>query len=66
MPYPALYKEFENMLKNDDQTNEREEELTEDEAIERAIVQMDVLCRSRCVQSPARSNVTVREIEPEK
>ena len=54
------------MLKNDDQTNEREEELTEDEAIERAIVQMDVLCRSRCVQSPARSNVTVREIEPEK
>lgn len=54
-------------LNNQDWLDEQEdEELTEEESIERAIVQMDVLCRSRCVQAPTRSNVTIREIEPKK
>jgi len=54
-------------LTNTDWEKELEEEnLTEEESIERAIVQMDILCRSRCVQSPTRSNVTIREIEPKK
>lgn len=35
----------------------------EDEAIERAFVQMELIYKSRCVQAPGGSNVTVREIQ---
>ncbi len=34
----------------------------EGEAIDRAFVQMELLYRSRCVQAPGGSNVTIREI----
>jgi len=54
------------LTENDLENELEEEELTEEESIERAIVQMDILCRSRCVQAPTRSNVVVREIEPKK
>lgn len=43
-----------------DQTSD----LQDDEAIEDAFVQMEIIYKSRCVQSPlGKTNVTVREIE---
>ena len=42
-----------------------EDELTEDEKLDQALTQMEMLCRSRCVQSPLQSNVTIREINKE-
>jgi len=36
----------------------------EGEAIERGFEQMEMIYRSRCVQMPAGSNVTVKEIPP--
>ncbi len=35
------------------------------EAIDNALLQIEVLYRTRCVQSPFGKNVTVREIEKE-
>ncbi len=43
--------------------NDEDFELDEGEAIERGFEQMELLYRSRCVQAPTGSNVTVREIE---
>jgi hypothetical protein len=48
---------------NDWSDKEEEENLSEEESIDRALLQMDILCRSRCVQAPTSPNVTVREIE---
>jgi len=46
--------------------DEQEKKLEEDEAIDRAFVQMETIYKSRCVQPPRGSNVTVREIEKNK
>lgn len=39
--------------------------LEESEAIEQALQQMSVLYKSRCVQAPLGSNITIREIKKE-
>jgi hypothetical protein len=41
---------------------ERAAELPDDEAIEQAFTQMEVIYKSRCVQPPLGKNVIVREI----
>lgn len=41
-------------------------DLEEGQDIEEAFAQMELLYRSRCVQAPTGSNVTVREIEKDK
>lgn len=38
-------------------------EMSEEESIEHALLQMDILYRTRCVQSPFSSNVTISEID---
>lgn len=43
--------------------DDRLSDLQEDEAIDRAFVQMEVIYKSRCVQPPLGKNVTVRELE---
>jgi len=35
----------------------------EDEAIDRAFLQMELIYKSRCVQPPRGSNVTIREVK---
>ena len=40
--------------------------LEDDEAIEKALQQMEVLYKSRCVQAPLGANVTIREIKETK
>lgn len=46
--------------KND--IDEQTKKLEDDEAIERALVQMELIYKSRCVQPPGGSNVTIRKI----
>jgi len=41
----------------------QEEKLDDGEKIERGFTEMEILYKSRCVQSPAGKNVFVREIE---
>ncbi|EKD36617.1 MAG: hypothetical protein ACD_75C01437G0002 [uncultured bacterium] len=43
----------------------RTADLQDDEAIDRAFVQMEIIYKSRCVQLPLGSNVTIREIKKE-
>lgn len=43
--------------------DDRISDLQDDEAIDKAFVQMEVIYKSRCVQPPLGKNVTVREIE---
>lgn len=43
--------------------DDRLSDLHDDEAIDRAFVQMEVIYKSRCVQAPLGKNVSVREIE---
>jgi hypothetical protein len=50
---------------NEDVNDEKDNKLDEGEEIERGFEQMELLYRSRCVQAPTGSNVTVREIEKE-
>lgn len=45
-------------------TTERHD-LEEGEAIEKALQQMEVLYKSRCVQAPLGANITIREIKKE-
>lgn len=40
-------------------------DIEEGEAIEKALQQMEVLYKSRCVQAPLGSNITIREINKE-
>lgn len=42
-----------------------QEELTDDEKLDHALTQMEALYRSRCVQSPLKTNVVVTEIDDE-
>lgn len=44
-------------------TNEQDKDLDEGESIERGFVQMELIYKSRCVQPPLGSNVTIREIK---
>ncbi len=44
---------------------EQDKNCDEGEAIDRAFVQMELLYRSRCVQAPGGTNVTIREIKKE-
>lgn len=41
----------------------KQDNKTDDEAIDTAFLQMEVLYKSRCVQPPLGTNVTVREIK---
>lgn len=41
-------------------------DLEEGAAIEKALQQMEVLYKSRCVQAPLGSNITIREVKTEK
>jgi hypothetical protein len=43
--------------------DEQTKKLEEEEAIDRALVQMTLIYKSRCVQPPSGSNVTIREIK---
>ncbi len=45
--------------------DEQDKKLEEGEAIDRAFIEMEMIYKSRCVQPPLGSNVTVREIENE-
>jgi len=47
---------------NDNNINKQDTTSTEDDAIDTALLQMEVLYKSRCVQPPLGKNVTVREI----
>jgi hypothetical protein len=44
-------------------TGEQTQKLEDDEAIERALVQMELIYKSRCVHPPGGSNVTIKEIK---
>ncbi len=48
---------------NDNNINNQDRTNTEDDAIDTALLQMEVLYKSRCVQPPRGTNVTVREIK---
>jgi len=39
------------------------EQLDENEAIDRAFLQMEILYRSRCVQAPLGKNVVIRDLD---
>lgn len=52
------------MEQNKEITEEsHDSDAAEDEAIENALKQMDLIIKSRCVQPPTGSNVTIREIK---
>lgn len=42
---------------------DRAVDLQDDEAIDKAFIQMEVIYKSRCVQAPHGNNVTIREIK---
>lgn len=42
--------------------DEAEKTMGDDESIDRALIQMGLIYRSRCIQPPHGSNVTIREI----
>jgi hypothetical protein len=44
-------------------TKEEDQNLEQGETIDRAFVQMALIYKSRCVQPPHGSNVTIREIK---
>ncbi len=46
--------------------NTEKNNLEDEEAIEKAMQQMEVLYKSRCVQAPLGANVTIREIKETK
>ena len=48
---------------NDKKINEQDSISPEDEAIGTALLQMELLYKSRCVQPPLGKNVTIREIK---
>lgn len=48
---------------NDKKINEQDRVSPEDEAIDTALLQMELLYKSRCVQPPLGKNVTIREIK---
>ena len=43
--------------------NEQDKQVDEDDAIDRALVEMESSYKSRCIQPPHGSNVTIREIK---
>ncbi|MFW2367041.1 MAG: hypothetical protein ACN4GW_11535 [Desulforhopalus sp.] len=43
--------------------NQQEDNVDEQEVIDKGFEQMELLIKSRCVQPPTASNVTVREID---
>jgi len=43
--------------------NEQDKQVDEDDAIDRALVEMESIYKSRCIQPPHGSNVTIREIK---
>lgn len=44
-------------------TNDQQSAADEKNAIDTALLQIEILYRSRCVQPPFATNVTIREIE---
>jgi hypothetical protein len=42
--------------------DESEKTMGDDESIDRALIQMGLIYKSRCIQPPRGSNVTIREI----
>jgi hypothetical protein len=51
------------MEKENKQPEQPEEVIDEQEKIDRGFTEMEMLCRSRCFQSPFGKNVVVQEIE---
>ncbi len=43
--------------------NEQDQKTKEDESIDRALQQMESIYKSRCIQPPNGSNITIREIK---
>lgn len=48
---------------NENVTNEPDKKKDDDDAIDTALAQMSSIYKSRCIQPPHGSNVTVREIK---
>ena len=44
-------------------TDEQDKEIDETDAIDRTLMQMESIYKSRCIQPPLGSNVTIREIK---
>ena len=47
----------------DNGQDEKDKTRNEDEAIDSALLQMETIYKSRCIQPPRGSNVTIREIK---
>ena len=45
--------------------NEPEKTIDDDESIDLALIQMGLIYKSRCIQPPRGSNITIREIKKE-
>jgi len=43
--------------------DKQDKKIEEGEAIERAFMQMELIYKSRCIQPPRGSNVTIREVK---
>jgi hypothetical protein len=54
------------LIKNqNNEHNEPEKTIDDDESIDRALIQMGLIYKSRCIQPPRGSNITIREITKE-
>jgi len=49
--------------KQEQNTNTQDSDLIDGDAIDQGFIKMETLYRSRCVQPPNGSNVTIREIK---
>jgi hypothetical protein len=60
-----LYPSGDRAMTTADDFRPDDQEQSEEDKIEQGFSQMEMLYRSRCIQPPQGSNVTVREIEKE-
>ena len=49
-----------------DSVNDEQTKKDDDESIDTAMLQMEIIYKSRCIQPALGSNVTIREIEKDK
>jgi hypothetical protein len=54
-----------NQSNDHNENNEPEKTIDDDESIDLALIQMGLIYKSRCIQPPRGSNVTIREIKKE-
>lgn len=50
-------------VKTDSRKDEQNNKKEDDESIDSALLQMEMIYKSRCIQPPLGSNVTIREIK---